>query len=157
MRIPGLRRYQGRNPNGYFQDLDWPTRQRAFYWLLCKRWGRNLPPWRFAILVGRAKWLALNPPTSAWGRSMLAKRGGKAVQWKYRHEGSQPTEIATQVHRANARTRKEAAERKRLGLPTPIPSRVYRRKRARAEPTHARIRRATRSARRYLCGLYPSG
>jgi len=73
-RIPGLKQYQGRNPKGYFQDLDWPVRQRAYYWLgvFCKRWGRNLPLWRLAILVGQAKRLAKNPPTSAWGRSKLA-------------------------------------------------------------------------------------
>lgn len=117
-RIPGLKKYKGRNPNGYFQDLDWPTRQRAYYWLgvFTKRWSRNLPQWRFAILVGQAKRLALNPPTSAWGRSMLAKRGGTVVQLSYRHEGRHPTEIATAVHKANARIRKDAAERKRLGL-----------------------------------------
>jgi len=28
-RIPGLKQYQDRNPNGYFQNLDWPARQRA--------------------------------------------------------------------------------------------------------------------------------
>jgi hypothetical protein len=48
---------------------------------------------------------------------MLAKRGGKAVQWKYRHEGRHPIEIATKVHRANAGTRKELAESKSLGMP----------------------------------------
>src|SRR6266851_3506639 len=95
--IPGLKKYQGRNPNGYFQDLDWPVRLRAYRWLgvFLKRWGRNLTSWRFPILVGQAKRLALNPPTSEWGRSMLAKRGGKAVQRRYRMEGKQPTEKAT--------------------------------------------------------------
>jgi hypothetical protein len=117
--IPGLKQYQGRNPKGYFQGLDGPVRQRAYYWLgvFCKRWGRNLPRWRFAILVGQAHRLAKNPPTSAWGRSMHAKRGGKAVQWKYRHEGRIPTVVATQVHRAKARMRREDEDRKRLGLP----------------------------------------
>src|SRR5262249_38604560 len=65
-RIPGLKQYKGRNANGYFQNLDWPVRQRAYYWLgvFCKRWGRNLPRWRFAILVGQANRIAKNPPTS---------------------------------------------------------------------------------------------
>jgi len=119
LRIPGLKKYQGRNPNGYFQDLDWQAKQRAYYWLgvFLKRWEHNLPQWRFAILVGQAKRLALNPPTSQWGRSMLAMRGGHGVQRRYRMEGRHPTDIATQVHRANARMRREAAERKRLGLP----------------------------------------
>jgi hypothetical protein len=40
--------------------------------------------WRYAILVGQAKRLALNPPDSAWGHKMLAKRGGLAVQMQYR-------------------------------------------------------------------------
>ena len=117
--IPGLKKYQGRNPNGYFQDLPWETQHAARMWLrrLCQKWGRNLPQWRFAILVGQANRLAKTPPTSAWGSSMLAKRGGKAVQWRYRHEGRHPTEIATQVHRAKARLRREDADRERLGLP----------------------------------------
>ena len=98
-RILALRKYQGRNPNGYFEDLPWLVRQRAYAWLgyFCKRWRRNLPGWRFAILVGQAKRLAVNPPTSKWGRSMLAKRGGKAVQRRYRYEGRPPTQKATQV------------------------------------------------------------
>jgi hypothetical protein len=119
--IPGLKKYQGRNPNGYFQDLEWPVRQRAYRWLgvFVKRWGHNLTSWRFAILVGQARRLALNPPDSAWGRSMAAKKGGYAVQRKYQEEGRRPTEIASQVHCANARMRKEAARRKREGLPPP--------------------------------------
>jgi hypothetical protein len=57
------------------------------------RWGRDLPQGSFAILVGQAKRLALNPPTSDWGRTMLAKRGGYAVQRCYRMEGRNPTEL----------------------------------------------------------------
>src|SRR5215813_9011593 len=92
-RIPGLTKYQGRNPRGYFADLPWDARQRAqrWLWLFRERWGNDLPQWRFAILVGQAKRLALNPPTSAWGRSMHAKRGGKAVQRRYRAEGRHAT------------------------------------------------------------------
>jgi hypothetical protein len=117
--IPGLKKYRGRNPQGYFQDLDWPVRQRAFRWLgvFCKRWGRNLTSWRFPILVGQAKRLALNPPTSDWGRSMLAKRGGKAVQRKYRREGRHPTEKATYARLADLKLRREAKRREALGLP----------------------------------------
>ena len=116
--IPGLKKYQGRNPNGYFQDLDWPVRLRAYRWLgvFLKRWGRNLTSWRFPILVGQAKRLALNPPTSEWGRSMLAKRGGKAVQRRYRAEGRHPTEKATHARLSALKIRKQAARRKRLGL-----------------------------------------
>lgn len=82
MKIVALENYRGHNPKGYFEDLPWEVRNRAHQWLfrLCPKWGRDLPAWRFAILVGQAKRLAPNPPTSAWGRSMLAKRGGLAVQ-----------------------------------------------------------------------------
>ncbi len=123
MGIEGLKKYRGRNPQGYFADLPWDVRQRARRWLwkLCEPWGRNLPTWRFAILVGQAKRLALNPPTSAWGRSMLAKRGGYAVQKEYRLENRQPTAKATHVRVWKAKARKqaeqEAAQRAKLGIP----------------------------------------
>lgn len=97
MRIEGLGKYQRRHVEGYFQDL--PSHIRA---LACERlkrfrarWGRNMPPWRLAILVAQARRLALHPPTSAWGRSMRAKRGGYAVQREYRAEGRNPTLKAT--------------------------------------------------------------
>jgi len=124
--IPGLKKYQGRNPNGYFQDLDWPAKQRAYYWLgvFLKRWEHNLPQWRFGILVGQAKRLALNPPTSQWGRSMLAMRGGHGVQRLYRREGRNPTEIATLVRLAKQKRRKEDAQRQLSGLP-PRPRRGF--------------------------------
>jgi hypothetical protein len=117
--IPGLKRYQGRNPNGYFQDLPWEAQRRArsLLWRWCQKWGRNLPQWRRAILIGQAKRLALNPPTSEWGRSMLAKRGGRAVQRKYRREGRHPTEKATWARIADLKIRKEAKRREALGLP----------------------------------------
>ena len=120
--IPGFKKYQGRNPNGYFQDLPWPVKQTAYEWLhrLCTKGKRErgyVAPWLFAIYVGQAKRLALHPPTSAWGRMMRAMKGGYAVQRRYRLEGRRPTEIATQVHRANARARKDAKDRERRGLP----------------------------------------
>jgi hypothetical protein len=85
-------------------------------WRFRQRWGKNMPQWRLALLVGQAKRLARNPPTSESGRRMRAKKGGYAVQRRYRMEGRNPTETATQVHRANARMRKEAERRKRAGL-----------------------------------------
>jgi hypothetical protein len=120
--IPGLKSYQGRNPDGYFHDLDWPVRQRAYAWLdrlraKGKRERGWVPQWLFALYVGQARRLALNPPTYEWSRWMNAKKGGYAVQRQYRHEGRHPTEIATQVHRANARMLKDSAQRERLGLP----------------------------------------
>ena len=53
---------------------------------------KQTPQWTFAILVGQAKRLAKKSKEerSAWGRSMLAKRGGYAVQRQYRAKGEQP-------------------------------------------------------------------
>jgi hypothetical protein len=125
MRILQLDRYRDRNPNGYFHDLPLDVRISATHWLnrFCRKWAGNLPPWRFAILVAQAKRLALNPPTSSWGRPMLAKRGGLALQRKLRLEGKHPTAHATRcrVLQQNARKRAlaEAQMRARLGLPTP--------------------------------------
>ena len=66
----------------YFADLPEDEKRDAEKWLLRfrRRWEGNLPNWRLAILVGRARRLALQRPDSAWGRSMLAARGGYAVQ-----------------------------------------------------------------------------
>lgn len=113
MRIPQLSAYRGRNPRGYFHDLPPDARQRAYAWLdrFVKRWQERegtIPPWRFAILVGQAKRLALNPPDSSWGRKMLAKRGGLAVQRRYRAEGRDPTEYATLCRVTKLRARKRA-------------------------------------------------
>lgn len=120
--IPDLKKYQGRNPNGYFEDLPWEVKRNAYYWLhrLVNK-GKHergyVPQWLFAIYVGQAKRLARNPPTPAWGRSMLSKKGGKAVQQRYRLEGRHPTQAATDARLAALRARKEAERRKRLGLP----------------------------------------
>jgi hypothetical protein len=99
MRLFALEKYRGRNPKGYFEDLPWEVRNRAHQWLhrFVSRWGHDLPSWRFAILVGQAKRLALNPPSAAWGRSMHAKRGGLAVQRKYWIDGKHPTGPATEA------------------------------------------------------------
>ena len=104
MKIAALEKYRNRNPRGYFEYLPWEVRNRAHQWpfRLCSKWDRDLPAWRFAILVGQAKRLALNPPTSAWGRSMLAKRGGLAVRRKYRVEGREPTRKATKIRLAKS-------------------------------------------------------
>lgn len=97
MRIEGLRKYRGRNPNGYFEDLPADVRFHARRWLAYllerrKHLGKETPQWTFAILVGQAKRLASKSEEerSAWGRSMLAKRGGYAVQQRYLMEGKQP-------------------------------------------------------------------
>jgi hypothetical protein len=125
MKIAALKNYHHRHPAGYFQDLMPGVRASAHRWLdrFCKRWRGDLPPWRLAILVGQARRLALNPPTSAWGRFMLAKRGGLALQRKLRIEGKHPTERATRIRlqklAAKKRAKLEAEERASLGLPPP--------------------------------------
>ena len=128
MRIPNLDRYRHKTRLSYFQNLPWDARQRAYQWLdrFIKRWEARegtIPAWRFAILVGQAKRLALNPPTPAWGRSMHAKRGGLAVQRRYRLEGRDATARATRcrVLKQNAKKRadEEAKLRGSMGLPAP--------------------------------------
>jgi hypothetical protein len=126
MAIEGLKRYQGRNPDGYFADLTPSQRWAAYQWLskFCARWGRNLPQWRRAILIGQARRLALNPPTRKWGRSMLAKRGGHEVQRQYREQGRvgrrHPAHHAAEVSASKRRWRKRKQEeekrRAELGL-----------------------------------------
>jgi len=77
----------------------------------------QLPQWLFAIYVGQAKRLALNPPTYEWSRWMNAKNGGYAVQRLYRREGRNPTEIATLVRVAKQRRLKEDVQRQLAGMP----------------------------------------
>jgi hypothetical protein len=112
MGIEGLKNYQRRrHPRGwYFQDLPAPARQSARQWLerfvtRCQRRGRPLKPWLLALYVGQAKRLALHPPTSDWGRWMRARKGGLAVQRKYRLEGRDTTAIATRVRLARGAAR----------------------------------------------------
>jgi hypothetical protein len=75
-----------------FEDLPETFRSKArmIFERLCKKWAWDLPAWRKAILVGRARRLATHPPDSNWGRRMLAKRGGYAIQEKYRQQGHHP-------------------------------------------------------------------
>jgi hypothetical protein len=128
MRISQLDTYRDRNPDGYFHDLSPEARARAYQWLsrFCERWGDDLPAWRFAILVAQAKRLALNPPDSSWGRRMLAKRGGLAVQRRYRLEGKHPTAHATRcrVMKQAARKRALVGERERANRGLLPPARV---------------------------------
>jgi hypothetical protein len=114
MRIEALRKYRDQNPNGYFSDLPPEVRFRAQRWLAYfvqrrARQGKQTPQWTLAILVGQAKRLALNPPSSAWGRSMLARRGGLAVQRQYRAESKQPTAKATRVRMLQQQRTKQQA------------------------------------------------
>jgi len=128
MRIPNLGRYRHKTRLGYFQDLSLATRQRAYQWLdrFVKRREAThggVPGWLFAIYCGQAKRLAMNPPTSSWGRSMHAKRGGLAVQRRYRLEGRDATARATRCRvlkqNAKRRAKEEARVRDSMGLPAP--------------------------------------
>ena len=93
-------------PGGPFASLTWQQQRTAEQWLwrFCQRWKGKLPQWRRAILIGVAKRLALNPPDSAWGRKMLAKRGGLAVQKRYRWEDVNPTAKATATRKRKLQT-----------------------------------------------------
>jgi len=110
MRILPLKEFRKRSHSGYFHGLPTEVQYVAYRWLskFIAKWRYDLPAWRLAILVGQAKRLALNPPTSAWGRSMHAKQGGLAVQRKYRIEGRHPTKLATEIR--VARQRRKTAE-----------------------------------------------
>jgi hypothetical protein len=126
MRIEGLKKYR-RRPS--IEDLPEPLRSDARQWyqrMLRKRQLLGKPthdPWLRAILMGQARRLALNPPTSAWGRSMLAKRGGYAVQRRYVIEGRtgarHPVQKAARVSARKRELRKAEEERERLGYPPP--------------------------------------
>jgi hypothetical protein len=105
--IPNLDRYRHKTRLGYFQDLPSEVRQRSYQWLnrfIKRREATHcgVPGWLFAIYCGQAKRLALSPPTSSWGRSMRAKRGGLAVQRRYRLEGRDATARATPLPGAQA-------------------------------------------------------
>jgi hypothetical protein len=100
MRIDGLKKYQAVGRGKYFEGLTPAQHADALQWLrrfIERRRARGLPlpPWLRAIYYEQAKRLALNPPSSEWGRQMRAKKGGYAVQRKYRLEGRKPMAGAT--------------------------------------------------------------
>jgi hypothetical protein len=120
-----------RNPHSrshvpIFEGLSPQQEQEASH-LLAKFLRRHpdCPAWLYPILVGNARRLALNPPSSAWGRSMRAKKGGYATQRRYRIEGrtgpQHPAHYAATVSASKRKWRKKQREdveqRKRLGLP----------------------------------------
>jgi hypothetical protein len=103
MRIKSLAHYQKPRDQDRtrFDGLSPERRRIAEHWLAKwehrykARYSRRVPPWLHAIYCGQAKSLALHPRDAAWGRRMRAKRGGYAVQQKYREEGRNPTAKAT--------------------------------------------------------------
>lgn len=76
-----------------FQTLTWEQQQTAMMWLhkFCKRWGNDLPPWRYGILVGTAKRLALFPFDSARGLSVFRSRAGQGFARKCKLLGYNPS------------------------------------------------------------------
>ena len=76
MSISALKRYQRARGTGRFADLSPDQRAvaEAHYQRLCAKWGNDLPQWRNAILVGRAKDLVLRPRDAEWGRALQKGR-----------------------------------------------------------------------------------
>ena len=77
------------NSAGPFADLTWEQQQVAQKWLwkFTQRWGNDLPPWRYGILVGVAKRLAKNPPSKGWGFRLHCHRGARALADRCRAQG----------------------------------------------------------------------
>jgi hypothetical protein len=106
-RIPALDPYRKpAQPGGPFAALTWPQQRAAeqLLWKWCKKWGTDLPPWRLAILVARARRLALHPLGSAWGKRMRCRRGGLEAQKDCRLRGIDPTAKATAARRSKLLT-----------------------------------------------------
>src|ERR1022692_3049845 len=104
-----------RNPHSrslvpMFEGLS-PQQEQEAYRLLAKYLGRRpfCPQWLYPILVGNARRLAVNPTSSAWGRSMRAKKGGIATQRRYIMEGRtgprHPAHYAATVSASNRKWR----------------------------------------------------
>ena len=77
VRISALKQYQRPLGAGRFDDLRPGQRAaaEAHYQRLCAKWGDDLPQWRKAILVGRAKDLVLRPRDAEWARRLRKGRG----------------------------------------------------------------------------------
>jgi hypothetical protein len=120
-RIPALDPYRKpAQPGGPFAALTWQQQRAAeqLLWKWCKKWGTDLPPWRLAILVARARRLALHPLTSTWGKQMRCRRGGLAAQKDCRLRGIDPTAKATEARRSKLLTNPPQPERRAGGIYT---------------------------------------
>lgn len=106
----------------YFGGLPYEVQLEAMrlYRRMSEKWGRDLPGWRRAILIGQAKRWAMSSAEerSQWGRSMLAKRGGYAVQNKYRLEGL--TGPKHPAHKASSKSANRRRWNKRKKAPTDL-------------------------------------
>ena len=123
-RITALDSYRKPAPPGSpFAALTWPQQRAAeqLLWKWCMKWGADLPPWRLAILVSRARRLALHPLTSAWGKRMRCRRGGLAAQEWYKREGIDPTGKATAARRSKLLTNPPPQTQRRAGAIYTLP------------------------------------
>ena len=109
--IPGLTGSKKRLMDASFSELphDARLRAQAYLWKWLQKWGSDMPNWRRAILVGKARRLALFPLDSAWAKRMRCGRGGKAT---YQRHGAIGHESLLASGRTLYGTLKEARERK---------------------------------------------
>ena len=143
MRITSLQPYQRPRGAGRFANLspDQRAAAEAHYQRLCARWGDDLPPWRRAILAGRAKDLVLRPRDAAWGRRLRKARQRQpapAVVSASTPRGSPPQPsistppqdagVSTRVHlnkvASSVNTSDEARYRTRAQMASPQPAQV---------------------------------
>ena len=115
---PLFRRRSSTKRTQLFDDLPRDVQLEAIrrYKHMTEKWGRDLPGWRRAILIGQAKRWAMTSEEerSQWGRSMLAKRGGYAVQRLYRSQGRTGTKHPVQ------KAAKESARRRQRQKTEPV-------------------------------------
>ena len=97
------------------EELRWPARMKLNE--IIAKWkadGRRLTQPVIAIAYAIAAQLVLHPRDGAWGRRMLARRGGLASAQSPRHF---PIEKARAVRERNARARREEQEALKRTLP----------------------------------------
>jgi hypothetical protein len=112
---PGMFPRRGpRKPKGSDPFSDLPTAERfkaeETFARLCRKWEPDLPPWRRAILVGRARRLTLHPPDSEWGKRMRRIKGGVHCQQKYREQGGHALAAFNQAMTKRRKTHLDACE-----------------------------------------------
>ena len=125
------RKLRSRSRESLFDDL--PPQQQTIAYEKLSEWLSNRPwePWRYPILIGRARAFARTTPQErrAWALRMQARHGGLAVQQRYRHEGRDTITKARAISSLNRKYRREAAKeaerRNQLGLPPPARSKCW--------------------------------
>jgi len=111
----GPRKPKGSDP---FSDLPPADRLKAeeTFARLCRKWEPDLPPWRRAILAGRARRLTLHPPDSEWGRRMRRTKGGVHCQRNYREQGGHALATFNQAMTKRRKSTFDACEGGKQGL-----------------------------------------